>query len=167
VVATAEVTTLAGAPFAFGSADGVGEQAQFSTPVGLVADGAGSLFVVDGSNNTVRRIDIATAQVTTLVGTADVFGNADGVGPAAQFLFPSDVDFDGAGNLYVADTSNHVVRKIEIATATVTTVVGQKTVSGVLPGALPARLSFPRAVATLPGGRLAVIDENAVLVATF
>jgi hypothetical protein len=167
VIATGEVITFAGTPGVFGGADGIGTAATFSVPVGIVSDGAGNLYVADSNSDTIRKVVIATAEVSTIAGTAGGFGNADGVGAAAQFSVPSDVDLDGMGNLYVADSGNHVMRKIDLATATVTTVVGDKAISGVLPGALPARLNGPGAVSVLPGDRLAILDENAVLLATF
>jgi sugar lactone lactonase YvrE len=165
VIATGEVTLFAGTPNMFGNTDGEGASALFAVPGGLATDGAGSLYVADTDNDAIRRIDLATGQVSTLAGGS--FGRSDGVGAAAQFDFPEDVAADRVGNLYVADMFNHTVRKIDIATATVTTVVGTPAVSGVLTGALPARLNDPNSVTVLPGGRLAILDEDAVLVATF
>ena len=105
------VTTLAGTAGKLGSADGTGAAAKFSGPVGVAADGAGNVFVADTGNNTIRKITPASV-VTTLAGTAGTNGSADGTGAAASFSRPSGVAVDGAGNLFVADTYNHTIRKI-------------------------------------------------------
>jgi DNA-binding beta-propeller fold protein YncE len=71
---------------------------------------------------------------------------------------------DGKGSLYVADSENGAIRRIEIATRAVTTYVGVLGEKGLQPGALPAHLNAPRGLALLPDGGLAVTDEQAVLV---
>src|SRR5262249_24537509 len=136
VIATGEVTTLAGG---FGNQDGVGTAAGFESPRSVTADGAGNLFVADGFANTIRKVVIATGEVTALAGTPDVRGDQDGTGAAALFNFPEDIIADGAGNVFVAD-QNHLIRKITTDTGVVTTVIGVRGASGVLLGALPARL---------------------------
>src|SRR5215469_8748802 len=105
------VTTLAGSPGVFGSADGTGAAAQFNTPQGVATDGAGNVYVADWLNQIIRKITPAGV-VTTLAGTAGMSGSADGTGAAARFYEPEAVATDGAGNVYVADGSNNVVRKI-------------------------------------------------------
>jgi len=119
VIATGVVTTLAGSTS--GSADGTGPTAQFYSPHGVTADMAGNLYVADRDNHRIRRIVIATGVVTTLAGSTS--GSADGSGMAAQFNQPTAVAVDTAGNLYVADTINHRIRKITppVSTAFVTT----------------------------------------------
>ena len=70
---------------------------------------------------------------------------------------------DGKGNLYVADSENGAIRKIEIASRIVTSYVGVLGEKGMQPGALPAHLNSPQGLALLKDGGLAVIDEQAVL----
>ena len=161
VVATGAVTTLAGNPNDV-SVDGTGTHASFTGPWGIAGDGAGNLYVTD--NGTIRKIVIATGVVTTFAGTSSETGSADGVGPGARFSSPSGIASDGAGNLYVVDGTT--IRKIVIATGTVSTIIGSPTSVGVSPGALPASLNQPRGVAVLPTGELAIVDyaENAVLI---
>jgi hypothetical protein len=94
-------------------------------------------------------------------------GYADGTGAAARFGGALGIASDGAGNLYVAD--GNTIRKIAIATATVSTVIGSPGQVGVALGALPASLSKPQGVVVLPTGELAIADagENAILIARF
>jgi sugar lactone lactonase YvrE len=116
VIATGVVTTFAGAGFNPGSADGTGPAARFRSPMGLTWDGAGALYVADTGNHTIRKVGIATGEVTTLAGVAHIEGHADGSGRSARFRQPSGVAADGAGHLYVADTGNHAIRRVVSAT---------------------------------------------------
>jgi len=93
-----------------GLREGASLQARFSDPYGIARADDGTLFVADGGDsNRIRRID-AEGVVSTWVGSAEGF--RDGVGAAAAFNTPSGIALDGAGNLYVADTGNHAIRKI-------------------------------------------------------
>ncbi|MGD0275907.1 MAG: hypothetical protein ABSB79_07615, partial [Syntrophales bacterium] len=69
-------------------------------------------YAVDTFNNIIRKIVISTGVVTTLAGTAGVQGSADGTGSAALFRWPEGITTDGS-NLYVADTFNHTIRRIQ------------------------------------------------------
>jgi sugar lactone lactonase YvrE len=121
------VSTLAGSGI-FGSNDGAGAAAQFNSPNGVALDGAGNLYVADQGNQTIRKIT-ATGVVTTFAGTAGERGSADGTGSAARFNFPAGVAVDSAGNVFVADLANSVIRKITPA-GDVTTLAGSAGVSG-------------------------------------
>jgi sugar lactone lactonase YvrE len=111
IIATAEVTTLAGMAGQYGSTDGTGSAARFSSPSAITTDGT-NLYVTDFSNCTIRKIIIATAEVTTLAGTVGSSGSTDGTGGDASFSAPSGITINGT-NLYVADTFNNLIRKIE------------------------------------------------------
>lgn len=154
-----EVTTLAGGVGLRGSVDGLGTAARFSFPVGVVTDGAGNLYVSDSANNTIRKVVPATGQVTTLAGSSCASGEADGVGGAAQFVWPEAIASDGAGNLYVADLVNHTVRKVVVATREVTTLAGAAGQEGHSDGiGAAARLSYPANVTADQTGSLYVSD---------
>jgi sugar lactone lactonase YvrE len=117
-------TTFAGDP-ASGSDDGVGTAARFNFPDSIWGDGM-YLYVSDTSNHTIRRINLSTKEVTTLAGTAGASGHADGSGPDARFSHPEGLWGDGRKALFVADTGNHRIRKIDLTTSpvTVTTIAG-------------------------------------------
>ena len=96
--------------FRLPSRDGTGTAVQFGAPSGVTVDNAGNLYVADQAHSTIRMVTPA-GMVTTLAGKADVVGSADGTGSAALFHYPNGIAVDRAGAVYVADTSNHTVRK--------------------------------------------------------
>jgi hypothetical protein len=108
------VTTLAGRT-SRGSTDGTGTAASFWSPRGVAVDGSGNVYVGDYTNSLIRKITSAGV-VTTLAGSVLTVGSADGTGKAALFNYPSGVALDGSGNLYVADSYNHEIRKVTILT---------------------------------------------------
>ncbi len=123
------VTTLAGSAGATGSTNGTGSAARFNFPHAIASDAvSGDLFVADTSNHTIRRVTTAGG-VTTFAGTAGSSGTTDGTGAAARFNLPRSLGVDPSGNLFVADTNNHTLRKITPA-GVVTTFAGQPGVQG-------------------------------------
>ena len=105
------VTTLAGSPGNSGSADGYGSSAQFYFPYGLTVDSAGNVYVADTYNHTIRQVT-PSGQVTTLAGAAGYYNHLDGVNTNASFNYPCGITADAAGNLYVADTYNQLIRRV-------------------------------------------------------
>jgi streptogramin lyase len=133
IAADGSVTTFAGSSGARGNTDGAGTAATFSAPLGLAIDAAGNLYVADAMNHTIRKITSAGV-VSTLAGSAGVPGYADGTGTGALFNYPAGLAVDAAGNVYVADRSNNVIRKVTPA-GVVTTLAGLQGVSGATDGA--------------------------------
>jgi hypothetical protein len=119
---TGYVSTLAGSTGKQGSADGTGSAARFNNPNGILYDD-GNLYVVDSDNHTIRKIVIATGDVTTFAGSAGQPGPSDGKGTSARFNFPSAITIDG-NYLYVVDTYNYTIRKIDKKTGEVSTFAG-------------------------------------------
>ena len=158
------VTTL---PITFAPDDDDPEaQTPFSRPTGLALDGA-NLYVADTSNHVVRRVDLVTNKATTVAGRTTVAGVADGIAGAALFNSPQGLALDGAGSLYVADAGNALVRRIELASGAVGTVLGKPGVHGLKAGSLPARLDQPAGLAVFGADRLVISDrpENVLLLA--
>jgi len=138
VSAAGVVTTLAGSPGNEGSADGTGSAARFRYPSGIAVDSTSNVYVADAGNHTIRKVTPAGV-VTTLAGSAGVAGSADGTGSAARFNIPSGVAVDSVGNVYVADTGNHTIRKVT-ATGVVTTIGGSAGIRGIADGTGSAAL---------------------------
>lgn len=103
------VCTVAGS--SFGYADGSALEAQFAYPTSVVVDAFGNLFVTDNRNHKIRKISTDDL-VSTVAGSDEGF--ADGNGTAAKFDSPADIAVDVEGNLYVTDTHNHRIRKIDV-----------------------------------------------------
>ena len=104
------VSTLAGLAGSVGWTDGAGSEARFLLPLGVATDHAGYVYVSDNGNETIRKITPG-GLVSTLGGAVLSPGSADGPGRAARFDSPRGVAVDKAGNLYVADSDNHTIRK--------------------------------------------------------
>ncbi|OKS87483.1 NHL domain-containing protein [Mucilaginibacter polytrichastri] len=112
-------TLIAGAGYN-GSTNGTGTAASFNYPASIIRDNNGNLYVSDAGNNMIRKITPA-GLVTTLAGGGQGF--ADGAGTAAKFSNPQGLALDNAGNLYVADQGNNLIRKITSG-GVVTTLAG-------------------------------------------
>ena len=151
------VTTLAGNGTA-GNTNGVGAAATFNIPYGAASDGAGNLFTVDYGNGRIRQVVIASATVTTIAGSAT--GYANGVGAAAQFSSPTGLAADGAGNVYVADLGNHRIRKVVVASGTVTAFAGNGTPAFLDATGTAARFNSPTSVYYDGAGNLYIGDSG-------
>ncbi|WP_162604720.1 fibronectin type III domain-containing protein [Geomonas edaphica] len=153
---TSTVITFAGSPLHQGSADGLGGWATFYQPYGMVRLG-GYIYLADSGNHTIRRIDLATSQVSTVAGTPGVLGAADGIGAAARFDTPRGITTDGT-NLYVTDSGNNAIRKFDPVSGAVTTFAGTLGSRGFLDGiGTVARFYAPRGIAS-DGSSLYVAD---------
>ena len=152
------VTTLAGKAGSCGSADGRGGAARFNFPTGIAADSAGNVYVADFCNNAIREVTPDGA-VTTLAGRLTYsVGGLDGAGDAAQFYHPCGVAVDRADNVYVADTSNHTIRRVT-PTGAVTTLAGVAGEAGHADGTgATARFEHPFCLALDGAGNLYVAE---------
>ncbi len=152
------VTTLAGLAGATGGTDGAGSAARFTSPYGVAVDVAGTIYVADSFEHTIRKITPAGV-VTTLAGLARTSGSTDGTGSAARFNGPRGVAVDAAGTLYVADANNSTIRKITPA-GVVSTLAGLAGSSGSTDGTgSAARFTTPEGVAVNAAGLVYVADS--------
>jgi sugar lactone lactonase YvrE len=151
------VSTVAGAAGQQGSADGPDADARFSLPRGIVIAPDGALYVTEAGNHTVRKV-VPGGSVSTLAGAALHSGSTDGTGANALFNSPTGLALDGAGNLYLADSGNSTIRKIN-QNGVVTTVAGVPGQQGSVDGpAASARFKWPTDVAVDSLGNLFVAD---------
>lgn len=142
---TFNFTTLAGNS-GYGIADGTGSDARFQFPQGVAVDASGNVYVADTQNSTIRLID-TSGNVSTLAGLAGNTGSTNGTGSAASFKYPQGITVDVAGNIYVADTGNDLIRMVTPA-GIVTTLAGTTGVTGTANGTgTNAQFKLPASIA--------------------
>lgn len=137
------ITTVAGGGMSLGDG-GLATSAALGNPVGLAIDAAGNLYVAEVDNNRVRKIS-TSGIISTIAGTGKAGFNGDGIaGTSAQLNSPHGVGVDAAGNVYIADTSNYRIRKVNTA-GTITTVAGNGDIIFTMDGvaAITAALAAP------------------------
>lgn len=158
VTKTGSVTTLAGNPGSSGFTDGTGTSALFTDPQGIVSVGT-DLYVADSGNHAIRKVTSAGAVTTFAGSTSGTPDLVNGTGTAARFDTPKGIASDGA-SLFVADTGNHAIRKIVIATGVVTTLAGNGT-AGFSNNSTGTTASFnaPEGIAVI-GSNLYVADTG-------
>jgi Immunoglobulin domain/Immunoglobulin I-set domain/NHL repeat len=149
-LATNTVSLVAGRAGYYGTGNGVGDGAYFRYPTSIVLGKNGVLYVADTYNNQIRTINLATSTTSTPFGSTNgAAGYADGVGTAARFNLPYGLDLNDTKTvLYVADSGNNIIRKIDLVTNQVSTVVGMAGTAGYRHGPIStALLDHPRGVA--------------------
>ena len=156
ITAAGVVTTLAGSA-SYGYLDETGSLAQFASPMAVVADAAGNVFVADWDNHRIRKVTSAGV-VTTLAGSG-IEGTLDGTGTAARFGYPAGLATDAAGNIYVSDNNQHNIRKVTPA-GVVTTLAGSTPYGFVDGASSSARFYSPRGIAFDANNNLYIADYN-------
>jgi sugar lactone lactonase YvrE len=155
------ITTVAGNGWwTYGGDGGPAIQAQLNSPRGIAIDSSKNLYIADTDNHRIRRVD-KKGIITTLAGNGD-YGYAGDNNPAihARLYNPSDIVFDKAGNLYIADTGNHCIRRVD-KQGIITLVAGHPPVGGYWGDEGPAtqvNLYYPSGVAIDSLGNLYIAD---------
>ena len=144
---------------------GVATNAGMFYTCAVAVDGTGNLYVADSHNNVIRKVDV-TGGITTVAGNHSLGGGYTGDGGAATnvgLYFPNGIAADGIGNLYIADTRNNLVRKVD-TNGVLTTVAGNAGLGAGYSGdggaATGAQLSLPNAVALDAGGDMYIADTG-------
>ena len=163
--ATGVITTVAGTEPGVARGDGgPATAATLDQPAGIVSTAAGDLLIADTGDNVVRRVDGKTGVITTVAGRGAAGQTGDG-GPAiaAQLTGPEGLAVDAVGDLFIADTANRVIRRVDAKTEVITTVAG----TGVFGGfggdggaATEADLNRPTGVAVDAAGDLFIADAG-------
>jgi DNA-binding beta-propeller fold protein YncE len=153
------VRTVAGVAKVCGDSDSVSKPS-LCAPRGVAADSSDNLYVADNSG-VIRKFAFPTGEAKTIAGSDTAgCGSADGNGAAARFCFPTGLAIDPrSGNLYVADTYNHTIRKVT-PEGVVSTVAGKAKECGIADGASEARFCFPQGIAVDGAGNLYVADTR-------
>ncbi len=159
---TSIITTVAGTGIAGYTGDGgPATQATLSAPQRIQVDSLGNLYIADKDNSVVRRVDAATGIITTAVGTG-VSGNSGNGGPAteAKVNHPRGLELENDTTLYIADSGNNQVRRVDLVTGIITHVAGTTSGFGGDGGpAGQAQLCLPRGLTSMPDGDLLVADS--------
>jgi sugar lactone lactonase YvrE len=161
VTPSGDVSTFAGTAEQRGSADGTGSSARFNGPIDVAVDATGIVYVADQSNQTIRKIS-PTGVTTTVAGSPLSEGFSDGAGSAARFSFPAALTVDSGGNIFVADTNNHTIRKITPA-GVVSTFAGAAGGPGSADGVgSNARFNLPQGICVDSQGNVFVGDNGTI-----
>jgi sugar lactone lactonase YvrE len=147
----------------FSGDGGPATAAELDSPQGLALDPAGNLYIADTHNQRIRKVAASTGVITTIAGTG-IPGNAGDAGPAttARLSLPSAVALDAAGNLFIADTGNHRIRRQAASAGTIATVAGNGTEGDAGDGAAAtaASLDSPGGLAVDAAGNLYIADTH-------
>ncbi len=163
---TGKISTVAGTGVYGLSGDGdLATATALAGPYDVAVDSSGNLYIADPgcTDARIRKVTADTGVITTVAGIAGIAGFSGDGGPAtaARLFTPTGVAMDGSGNLYIADTNNHRVRKVAAGTGVITTVAGVGVWNADLGDGGPAtaaRLVLPRGVTLDARGNLYIAE---------
>jgi sugar lactone lactonase YvrE len=158
------ITTIAGTTCGFSGDGGKGTAAQIYLPYGLALDGLGNLFIADYQNCRVRKLVLASDNISTAVGNGSCAYSGDGgAAPASSLAYPSGLAIDSANNLYIGDSNNYVVRMVTKTNNKVSTIAGNHTYGFAGDGAkaTSAEMTYPYGVAVNSAGTLVTFTDYA------
>jgi len=157
------LTTIAGnGTQGFSGDSGPATSATLDSPQGLALDAANNLYIADTHNHRIRRLDLTTGSITTIAGSTPGFSGDGAPALSAQLNLPTALTIDASGNLYLADTGNHRIRKITSSTGLISTIAGTGTqgYSGDGAPALSAAIDSPTGIAIDLPGNLYLADTH-------
>jgi len=154
------ISTIAGTGTSGYSGDGgAATSAQLSLPYGVAADSSGNVYIADNSSSVIRKVD-TSGKISTIAGTGAAGYSGDGgAATSAQLAYPYKVAVDGSGNIYISDTNNCRVRKIDTS-GKISTIAGTgvRGYSGDGGAATSAQISYPRGLAVDSSGNIYIVD---------
>jgi NHL repeat len=167
-VTTGTIQTLVGNNTLAYSGDGsLALNAELNAPGGTFVDASGDIYISDTYNSVIREVVASSGDIQTVAGDGIAGYSGDGgLGTSANLNFPNGAVVDGAGNIFIADTENSVIREVVAATGNIETVAGTGTAgySGDGGAATSAELSGPYAVAVDATGNIFIADtENSAV----
>ena len=157
------ITTIAGTGTQGFSGDtGPATSATLDSPQGLALDTANNLYIADTHNHRIRRLNLTTGIIATIAGTNSGFSGDNGPALSSQLNLPTALATDASGNLYLADTGNHRIRKITSSTGIITTIAGTGTqgYSGDGGPSLSAAVDSPTGIAVDASNNLYLADTH-------
>ncbi|HZY61685.1 MAG TPA: Ig-like domain repeat protein [Edaphobacter sp.] len=160
---TGTITTVVGTVAGFSGDNGPASAARLDLPMALAVDGADNLYIADSRNYRVRKLIASTGLIVTVAGNGTQgFAGDNGPAIAASIDSPTGLAIDAAGNLYIADTHNHRVRKVAAATGIITTIAGNGSsgFAGDNSLATAGSLALPHGLALDRGGNLYIADAG-------
>jgi uncharacterized protein YjiK len=161
LAATGVISTVAGGSYGFAGDGGPATASRLYNPRGVALDSSGNLYIADTSNYRIREIVQASGIINTIAGNGfSSYGGDGGQATAAALNYPQGVTVDSLGNLYIADSNNNRVRRINLSSGVITTVAGAGSsgYSGDSGAATAAMLNSPRGVAVDAAGDLLIAD---------
>lgn len=165
--ATAKITTVAGNGTAGYNGDGsTATAAQLSASGGLALDGAGNLYMGDNSAGVVRKVSAATGLISTVAGNGTPgFSGDGGAATSAALSGPNSIAIDGSGNIYIADSANNRIRRVDSVTGNIATVAGNGNSADSGDGgiATQAGIASPTGVAVDAAGNLTIAEASGTL----
>jgi hypothetical protein len=155
------ITTMAGhGKLSYSGDNGPATDAQLNGPSAVAVDASGDVYIADTGNNVIRRVSNGVIGTVAGTGTSGYSGD-NGPATAAQLNWPGGVAVDASGTLYIADTGNHVIRKVSDGTISTVAGTGKPGYSGDNGPATSALLGMPSGVAVDASGDLYIADTGA------